>query len=317
VASWLNGARRLGSASGARAIVAERGGTRRQTAHRRRGGVARRVCLYALVAGASERNLRDRRTSTARPQVDATGIAGEPLRVARLAGIDAVIGMLPRAPKPTVVAMRRYDELERALMARYASVLPARFGTCAASIDELAASIRDRRDSLRRTLRLVRHRAQMTVRVFTRSESTPNRLGVRSESTPNQLRVRSESTPNQLRVRSESSTNGFGVDSEPVQSRLRTGSEYGDASNPGAEYLARRMAETQVPGVERLRPAVERWVRAERSQRHSHGQLAGTVYHLVPRSAAEAYRQAISRAALDAGLTTVVSGPWPPYAFAE
>jgi hypothetical protein len=246
--------------------------------------VAERVCLYALVAGANGR-------------LRATGMAGEPLRVVRIAGIDAVIGVLPRAPKPTVAAMRRYDAVERALMARFASVLPARFGTCAGTVDALAASVRDRRVSIRRNLRLVRHRAQMTVRVFTA--------------------IRSESIPNQFGIRSEWSTNRFRVDSEPVQSRLRTGAEDDGGSTQGTEYLTRRMAETQVPGANRFRPAVARWVRAERSERHSGGQLAGTVYHLVPRSAVATYRRAVSRAALDAGLTTVVSGPWPPYAFTD
>jgi hypothetical protein len=254
--------------------------------------VAERVCLYALVAGANGR-------------LRATGMADEPLRVVRIAGIDAVIGALPRAPKPTMAAMRRYDAVERALMARYASVLPARFGTCAATVDALAASVRDRSVSIRRNLKLVRHRAQMTVRVFTAgSESIPNQFGVDSESIPNRFRVGSEPVP-------------FRVDSEPVQSRLRTDSEYGDGSTRGTEYLARRVTETQVPGASRLRPAVARWVRAERSERHPGGQLAGTVYHLVPRSAAAAYRGAVSRTAQEAGMTTIVSGPWPPYAFTD
>jgi hypothetical protein len=255
--------------------------------------VADRVCLYALVAGADG-------------PLRATGIAGERLRAARVGGIDAVIGVVPRPPKPTVAVMRKYDEIERKLMAIYASVLPARFGTCAATLDELAESVRDRRATIHRNLRLVRGRVQMTVRLFTSSESTPNRF-----------RVGPEPVQSRLRTRSESSTNSFRVGPEPVQSRLRTGSEYGDEATQGTEFLRRRMAETEIPGAARLRPAVVRWVRAERSQRHSGGQLAGTLYHLVPRSAVPAYRRAISRAALDEGLTTIVSGPWPPYAFAD
>jgi hypothetical protein len=41
-----------------------------------------------------------------------------------------------------------------------------------------------------------------------------------------------------------------------------------------------------------------------------------SVYHLVPRAAAEAYRRALDRAAAAQGLRIAVSGPWPPYAFA-
>ena len=85
----------------------------------------------------------------------------------------------------------------------------------------------------------------------------------------------------------------------------------------GTEYLRRRMGETQLPGATILRQAVARWVRAERSERHARGQLAGSLYHLVPRRAVPAYRRALVSAATEAGLTTVVSGPWPPYAFTD
>jgi hypothetical protein len=73
----------------------------------------------------------------------------------------------------------------------------------------------------------------------------------------------------------------------------------------------------QIPGAEPLRTAVARWVRAERVERLDRGRLAGSLYHLIPRGGASAYRRAIERAALEAGVTMVVSGPWPPYAFAE
>jgi hypothetical protein len=231
--------------------------------------VADRVCLYALVAGAG---------GPAR----IVGVAGERVRTVRLSGIDAVIGIVPRPPKPTVGTLRRYDRIGRELMGIYPSVLPARFGTCAPTLDELAASVRDRRATIRRALRLVRRRAQMTVRVFFRSESSPNR---------------------------------FRVHSDPVQSGLRTGSEYGDGATQGTQYLQRRMAETRIPGAEPLRAAVARWVRAERTERHGQVRLAGSLYHLIPRSAAPAYRRALERAALEAGVTVVVTGPSPPYAF--
>jgi hypothetical protein len=38
---------------------------------------------------------------------------------------------------------------------------------------------------------------------------------------------------------------------------------------------------------------------------------------LVPRSAVAAYRAAVERAAAERGLRIVISGPWPPYAFAN
>jgi hypothetical protein len=73
----------------------------------------------------------------------------------------------------------------------------------------------------------------------------------------------------------------------------------------------------QIPGSEPLRAAVKKWVRAERVERHDRGRLAGSIYHLVPRGAAVAYRTSLQRAALAADITVVVSGPWPPYAFAD
>jgi hypothetical protein len=84
----------------------------------------------------------------------------------------------------------------------------------------------------------------------------------------------------------------------------------------GAQYLHARAAEAararEVAGFAPLRSAVRRWVRDERVEKR--GRLA-TVYHLVPRASAPAYRRALERAADAAGVRVIVSGPWPPYAF--
>jgi hypothetical protein len=77
---------------------------------------------------------------------------------------------------------------------------------------------------------------------------------------------------------------------------------------------ARRRRE--VPEFAPLAAAVRRWIKAERMERQERGRLIGSVYHLIPRGAVSAYQQSLERAALDAGLTTIVSGPWPAYAFA-
>jgi hypothetical protein len=223
--------------------------------------VADRVCLYALVAG---------RAASLRM----TGIGGERLRAVDMAGIEAVVGVQRGVPRATTTAMARYDRVERELMVVYASVLPARFGTCAPTVDELAASVRDRRASIRRSLRLVRQRVQMTVRVFT-------------------------------------------AGSDRGQTGVRPGSEYEYGATQGTQYLQRRMEEMQIPGAQPLRDAVARWVRAERTEPHTQGRLAGSLYHLIPRGAVSAYRRALERAATAAQLTTVISGPWPAYAFAE
>ena len=61
-----------------------------------------------------------------------------------------------------------------------------------------------------------------------------------------------------------------------------------------------------------LRAAVARWVRDERVEHR--GRLA-TVYHLIPRGSAAAYRRALARAMRAHGVPVAVSGPWVPYAF--
>lgn len=90
--------------------------------------------------------------------------------------------------------------------------------------------------------------------------------------------------------------------------RPRSGSEY-LRERAGAARLA-----AEAPELVPLRRAVERWIRAERVERHL--QVA-TLYHLVPRGAAERYASAIAQAASDTGSGVLISGPCPPYAFAE
>ena len=83
----------------------------------------------------------------------------------------------------------------------------------------------------------------------------------------------------------------------------------------GTEYLrGRAAAEREISGFDPVRDAVRRWVRDERVEKQKN---IASVYHLVPRRAAPSYRRALERAAAAAGLQVVVSGPWPPYAFAE
>ena len=84
----------------------------------------------------------------------------------------------------------------------------------------------------------------------------------------------------------------------------------------GREYLltrARQVAAARaVPGFAPIRESVRRWVRDERVERHG---TVASVYHLIPRTSADAYRRAVRHASADAGLTVIVTGPWPPYAF--
>jgi hypothetical protein len=85
----------------------------------------------------------------------------------------------------------------------------------------------------------------------------------------------------------------------------------------GAEFLrARAMAaaeERQVPGFDPIRAAVAKWVRDERVEKRAG---VASVYHLVPVASAATYRRALERAAAPLAMRLIVSGPFPPYAFA-
>ena len=63
-----------------------------------------------------------------------------------------------------------------------------------------------------------------------------------------------------------------------------------------------------------LRGRAKRWIRGERVERRNR---VTTMYHLVPRGAAERYRRAIEDVALPDGQRVHVSGPFPPFAFAD
>jgi hypothetical protein len=98
------------------------------------------------------------------PKLACAGMAGEPLRIVRLERLAAVVGEVPRAPRASIAAMRRYDAVQRALGGELAALLPVRFGTCVADDVQLAALLRPRDHALRAALREVRGCVQMTLR---------------------------------------------------------------------------------------------------------------------------------------------------------
>jgi hypothetical protein len=75
-----------------------------------------------------------------------------------------------------------------------------------------------------------------------------------------------------------------------------------------------RQRELAVPVFDPLRASVRRWVRDERMEKR--GGVA-SMYHLIPTGSAARYRAALEHAAGEEGLRVIVSGPWPPYAFAD
>jgi len=204
---------------------------------------------------------------------------GGRLRVVREHALAAVVNDRAGVSSPTTATLRRYDRLMHELAERFPAILPVRFGTQMAE-DELRSILSSRRTSLGGALAHVRKRAQMTVRVVRR--------------------------------------NADGEREGPVPPASRLPPEGGsDRRLTGRDYLRSRAraaaARRAVQGFEPVRRAVARWVRDERVE---HRAGVSSVYHLIPRSSADAYRHAAQTSAASSGVTAIVSGPWPPYAFA-
>jgi len=220
--------------------------------------------------------------SPAPARLTLTGVAGERLRVVAIDRMGAVVGEVRRVPVPTVTNLRRYAAVVESIAARVPSVLPARFATTVADRDELAFILQTRGSTLRQRLRAVRGRSQMTIRLLVESESGDRWLASRSA----------------------------------VTGRARLRLEYGAAQ--GTQYLQRRMAMAAagraVPAFEPIRTAIQRYIKDERIDKRE-GVI--TINHLVPRAAAARYRDAVERAADENRMRLIVSGPWPPYAFAD
>lgn len=99
-----------------------------------------------------------------RQRIALAGIRGEPLEVFAAGALAALAGTVARPPQPSEAALRRYDAVLRALAQELPALLPARFGTCMESSEELAFVLRAREAPLRLALQQVRGRVQMTLR---------------------------------------------------------------------------------------------------------------------------------------------------------
>jgi hypothetical protein len=82
---------------------------------------------------------------------------------------------------------------------------------------------------------------------------------------------------------------------------------------PGARYLEERRRARRLPELDPLRAAVAALVRAERIERQGARGLLASIYHLIDKGTADAYRAAVAK--VD-GLRVVTSGPWPAWSFA-
>jgi hypothetical protein len=110
-----------------------------------------------------------------------------------------------------------------------------------------------------------------------------------------------------VRGRSQMTIRIAGVTSPPAEAGV-------SRPQSGAAYLRARASRERLPGFEPVQRTLARWVREERVERR--GSVA-SVYHLVPRRSVAAYLRAAQRALAGAGLRSVISGPFPPYAFTQ
>jgi hypothetical protein len=209
-----------------------------------------------------------------------TGLAGERLRLVAGGGVFAAAGDVEAPPSPTPEAVRAHDAVVRHLVALADAVLPARFGTVASDDAALSERLTRAGDGLREALRRVAGREQMILRVY--DAATPR---------------------------------------EASGAPAREDAGAAAAGGPGTRYLAERVRAQRVSAQAHelgpIRAALDRFVSAERVERHETPPLRASVYHLVPRGAAASYTAAVEEAASAlAGVRVTVSGPWAPYAFA-
>lgn len=201
------------------------------------------------------------------------------LRAINVGRIAAVVGHRRHAPAPTLRNIRQYHRTVSAIAAAVPAILPARFGTLVVE-EELSFILRTRAASLRTALKHVRGRVQMTIRIANRGgELTP---GTETHEAP-----------------------ALGP---------KTGRSGSDG--PGARYLRNRVSPEDRETRRLLTPlrrSVQGWVHDEQVL---HRAGITSVYHLVSRRSAAAYARSLRAAAHKAGLDIVVSGPFPPYAFA-
>ena len=102
--------------------------------------------------------------------------------------------------------------------------------------------------------------------------------------------------------------------------RDAAGRHAGAAPSSGAEYLRQRAASARpvlTPGVERMIEAVATIAQAQTVD-PGRGEIQVTIHHLIRRGLADRYRREAtsSAATTEPALNIVISGPWPPFAFA-
>jgi len=236
--------------------------------------------------------------------VPRTGSRGRDARTSRLAGRLAHVYAIVSARGPSSVRTRasgRLDVISQGTLAAVVRLPPGVQESSPAHLRRYERTIRELSETFRAVLP-ARFGTVMPVEELAFILSSRSAVLARALSN---VRGRAQMT---IRI--------VGGAMDTRETRKRAASTEAPPARRGREYLRARLRESviqqKVPGFEPVRAAVARWVRDERVE---HRDGVSTVYHLIPRAAAERYRNASRRAAASAGLSAVVSGPWPPYAF--
>jgi Gas vesicle synthesis protein GvpL/GvpF len=104
---------------------------------------------------------------------DCKGVAGEPLEVRRLDGIEAVVGVIDAAVPQSVECAVAHGLVAQRLLDCSDAVLPARFGPAFADDAALAEATAPRLSELRERLAGVRGCVELTVRVAAPGTGSP------------------------------------------------------------------------------------------------------------------------------------------------
>jgi hypothetical protein len=214
-----------------------------------------------------------------RPPSLGKGAGGGDLVVLALRGTRAgiVVERTPPPLAPSRASVVAHDRVVRRLGRTFSAILPLRFATTAPDEASLRALLAPLSGAIGRALDRVRGAVQFDLRV----------TGRRARRTP------------------------------PAA-----------AAGPGTRWLATKTARLRVPELAPLTEATHAIVRATRLERHDAGPWRkapvdapfASAYHLVARADVRAWRRAVASAVpllAQRKVGVVVTGPFPPYAFAE
>lgn len=219
-----------------------------------------------------------RRTADPEPAPSLHGIGGAP--VERLAeGPLALWTSAGAAPAPTVERVREHNRVVAAAL-RSATPLPLRFGTAFPDEAAARAALREHRATWTAGLQRVAERVEMSVLVRWDRGPEEQALGV----------APSEAAP---------PTSGREYLEQRRQRRNSEAALQERARNLLAP-VARAFAEMDAEAVHHLLLTPE---------------AAGSVAHLVHRSALSRYRQMFEQARRASAVPLLLSGPWAPYSF--